>query len=55
MAPGGLGICRNTKMRELDFQTFTPLGDLQSSSWFMKNVEIVGNIFDNPELAGGER
>lgn len=36
--------------------TFEDAGFLPISEWYCQNVEIVGNIYDNPELLkGGER
>jgi len=48
--PGGFGLCRTNKIAGNSFQTFTPLCDMKTISWYAKNIETIGNVHDNPDI-----
>lgn len=39
-----------TDLNQSDQLIFQPLSDLQTAGWITENCEIVGNIYQNPEL-----
>ena len=50
-APGGFGTCRTQEYAAGNALYFyQELGGLQNNSCFMHSHEIIGNVFDNPEL-----
>ncbi len=54
--PGGYAVCRDVEWSERDDTPcfiYAGLSDPQNASWFSQTHEIIGNVFDNPELIEG--
>ena len=53
-APGGFGTCRTAEYATgCPLHFYSELGGAQNNSHFMRSHRIIGNIYDNPGLIGG--
>lgn len=52
--PGGFGTCRTFDFNSYRYFFYEGLANLQNGGWLTKSHKVIGNIYDNPELLGGD-